>query len=274
MAIYAIGDIQGCYTELRRLLDRLRFDPGRDQLWFVGDLVNRGPQSLEVLRFVMGLGERAISVLGNHDLHLLALAAGNLRQAEKSNLGPVLRAPDREELLYWLRCRPLAHYDPKRNFLLIHAGLPPQWDLLQTLSCAKEVEKQLQGSKSRAFLRQLYDNTPDRWSPSLKGMNRLRFIVNCFTRLRYCAPDGTLALREKGPVGSQNPGYVPWFTLPRRLTRNQRILFGHWSTLGYYAGENVWCLDSGCVWGRQLTAVRVRKRKAPVPISLTCTDRA
>ena len=274
MAIYAIGDIQGCYTELRRLLDRLPFDPGRDQLWFVGDLVNRGPQSLETLRFVMELGDRAITVLGNHDLHLLALAAGNLRQAEKSNLGPVLHAPDREELLYWLRCRPLVHYDPKRDFLLLHAGLPPQWDLLQTLACAKEVENQLRGPESQTFLRHLYGNAPAKWSPDLRGVDRLRFITNCFTRLRYCAPDGTLALKEKGPLGSQKPGHVPWFQVPHRLTRNQRILFGHWSTLGYYAGENVWCLDSGCVWGRQLTAVRVRKRKPLTPLSLSCTDRA
>lgn len=273
MAIYVIGDIQGCYSELRQLLDKLAFDPARDLLWLVGDLVNRGPDSLKVLRFVRDLGDRAITVLGNHDLHLLALWAGNRKNAGKSSLEAVLKAPDRDELLHWMRHRPLMHFDPKRNFAMIHAGLAPQWDLLQALSCAKEVENVLQGPDYSPFLHDMYGNYPEKWSESLAGMDRLRFITNCFTRLRYCLVDGTLGLLEKGPIGSQSPGYIPWYEVPFRATRNDRILFGHWSTLGYYAKDNVWCLDSGCLWGGQLTAVRIDKRKTATPVVLECPNR-
>jgi bis(5'-nucleosyl)-tetraphosphatase (symmetrical) len=270
MATYAIGDIQGCYDELRRLLDKLEFDPRQDKLWLVGDLVNRGPSSLEVLRFVKELGDRVIMVLGNHDLHLLALGAGNLQYAHKSNLDDVLKAHDRDELLHWLRHQPLMHYDPAKSFAMIHAGLPPQWDLLEALSCAEEVEQVLRGPDYAEYLSGMYGNQPDRWSPSLSGMDRLRFITNCFTRLRYCTRDGTLGLKEKGPVGAQSGSYLPWFAVATRSTRDVRILFGHWSTLGYQERDNVWSLDSGCVWGGRLTAVRVRKDKPIKRISSSC----
>lgn len=270
MATYAIGDIQGCYDRLLRLLDRLRFDPARDRLWFVGDLVNRGPDSLATLRFVKGLGEQALTVLGNHDLHLLALAAGNPKHAKESNLKPVLRAADRDELLHWLRDRPLMYFDERRNFALIHAGLPPQWDLPTALSCAREVETVLRGPDYPDYLHAMYGNEPARWSDSLTGMDRLRFITNCLTRLRYCAADGTLALKEKGPSGSQTPGYLPWFAVPDRATKDLRIIFGHWSTLGYAVGHNTWALDTGCVWNGRLTAIRVRRERPGEPISIPC----
>jgi bis(5'-nucleosyl)-tetraphosphatase (symmetrical) len=270
MAIYAIGDIQGCYHELRRLLDKLGFESDRDKLWLVGDLVNRGPDSLEVLRFVHGLGDAAVVVLGNHDLHLLALGAGNLKYVKRSNLHQVLEAPDRDELLHWLRHRPLMHYDANKGFALVHAGLAPQWDLATALSCAREIESALQGADYADYLHQMYGNEPSRWSESLAGMDRLRFITNCLTRLRFCTTDGTLGLKEKGPPGSQGAGYLPWFEVPSRATRSDRIIFGHWSTLGYWANANVWGLDSGCLWGGRLTAIRVRRKKSIVPVHLDC----
>jgi bis(5'-nucleosyl)-tetraphosphatase (symmetrical) len=270
MATYAIGDIQGCHDELCRLLDKLRFDPHRDKLWLVGDLVNRGPDSLRVLRFVRDLGERAVTVLGNHDLHLLALGAGNMKHARKSNLHDVLEAPDRDEILHWLRHRPLMHYDTKKGFALVHAGLAPQWDLAEALACAREVEAALRDPGYAAFLHDMYGNEPAKWSPSLAGMDRLRFITNCLTRLRYCTEDGVLALGEKGPPGSQAEPYLPWFQVPSRATRGARIIFGHWSTLGYWARDGVWALDSGCLWGGSLTAIRVRKKKPAEPVDVQC----
>ena len=270
MAIHAIGDIQGCYDELRLLLDRLRFDPAADWLWFVGDLVNRGPASLQVLRFARALGERAIVVLGNHDLHLLALAAGNRRHARKSNLDAVLAAPDRDELLHWLRHRPLLHHDAEHRILLVHAGLPPQWDLAEAQACAREVEVVLRGPDHRDWFHVMYGNQPERWSPGLTGTERRRFIVNCLTRLRFCTLDGALALGEKGELGSQAPGLVPWFKVPGRRTRDQRIVFGHWSTLGYWQGDNVWAIDSGCLWGGGLTALRIDGPRPMTPFRLDC----
>ncbi|MCB2263711.1 MAG: symmetrical bis(5'-nucleosyl)-tetraphosphatase [Candidatus Thiosymbion ectosymbiont of Robbea hypermnestra] len=270
MTTYALGDIQGCYDKLLRLLDRLRFDPARDRLWFVGDLVSRGPDSLATLRFIKGLGERALTVLGNHDLSLLALAAGNPKRAGESSLEPVLRAADRDELLHWLRGRPLMHFDERKGFALIHAGLPPQWDLPTALSRAREVETRLRGPDYADYFRTMYGNEPARWSDALTGMDRLRFITNCFTRLRYCRADGTLVLKEKGPPGSQMPGALPWFALPDRATRELRILFGHWSTLGYAAGHNTWALDTGCVWQGRLTAIPVRRQGPGEPISIPC----
>ena len=271
MAIYAIGDLQGCYDDLLRLLERLRFDPARDRLWFAGDLVNRGPQSLQALRFVKGLGKRAVTVLGNHDLHLLALAEGNPKHRDRDHtLDPILNAPDREELLDWLRRRPLLHHSRKRRFTLIHAGLPPQWDIPTAQARAREVERVLQGAGFHDFCQQMYGNEPDLWSEQLTGMARLRFITNCFTRLRYCDLGGRLALKEKGPPGSQPPGILPWYAIPGRASRNARILFGHWSTLGYLHTDNVWSLDSGCIWGGRLTAVSVRKRKPPRLFQVDC----
>ncbi|MGD8308867.1 MAG: symmetrical bis(5'-nucleosyl)-tetraphosphatase [Chromatiales bacterium] len=257
MATYAIGDVQGCYEELRRLLDRLAFDPAVDRLWLVGDLVNRGPHSLRTLRFVRDLGDTAVTVLGNHDLHLLALAYGNARHASGRSLERVLDAPDRDELMDWLRTRPVLHQDPELGFTLVHAGLPPQWDLAAALARAQELEETLAGPGCAAFLRAMYGNEPALWRDDLEGHDRLRFITNCLTRLRYCDPEGRLALAEKGPPGTQPPPLLPWFQVPGRATAEERILFGHWSTLGYREGDNVWALDSGCLWGGRLTALRI-----------------
>jgi bis(5'-nucleosyl)-tetraphosphatase (symmetrical) len=269
MAVYAIGDIQGCHEELQRALESIAFDPGSDRLWFVGDLVNRGPDSLQVLRFVRGLGDVALTVLGNHDLHLLALAAGNRKHKEDSGLHQVLAAPDRDELLHWLRHRPLAHHDPGLDFLLIHAGLPPEWDLETTLRCAREVEEVLRGDGHVEYFMQMYGNKPNRWDERLQGMERWRFITNCLTRLRFCEADGSLALKEKGPPGSQAWGRIPWFEHPLRRTRGQRIVFGHWSTLGYRTEHNVWALDTGCLWGGALTLLRL-DASPPEPFSSPC----
>ena len=271
MATYAIGDIQGCYDELRRLLDRLGFDPSRDKLWCVGDLVNRGPDSLAVLRWFKALGKRAVVVLGNHDLHLLAVAAGTRGPGKKDTLEPILRAPDRDELLDWLRRRPLLHHSEKKGFVMLHAGLPPQWDLAQAKACARELEQVLQAPDHAAFLSEMYGDQPARWSDALDGVERLRFITNCFTRLRWCDVEGNLRLEEKGGLETPPPGVMPWYAVPGRRSASERILFGHWSTLGYRAEHNVWALDSGCLWGGRLTAVRVRRRKPIEVHSEDCT---
>lgn len=257
MAVYAIGDVQGCLDPLQRLLDKLRFDPARDALWFTGDLVNRGPQSAEVLRLVRGLGARAVAVLGNHDLHLLAVAAGVRVPSLQDTFGDVLEAPDRDELLDWLRHRPLLHHDAVLGYTLVHAGLLPQWDLAMARRLAAEVEAVLQGDEYAAFFAQMYGNTPDRWNDTLAGVSRWRVIVNALTRLRYCTPDGRMDLAPFGPPGTQPPGLLPWFQVPCRKTRGERIVFGHWSLLGPYRSEGVLAIDTGCLWGRQLTAARL-----------------
>lgn len=257
MATFAVGDIQGCYDDLQRLLERIGFDPTEDVLWFTGDLVNRGPRSLETLRFVKGLGERAVCVLGNHDLHLLAVAASTAKLRKNDTLDAVLAARDGEELLSWLRHRPLIHHDEGLGYTLIHAGLPPQWDLAQAEACARELEAVLRGPGHLDFFGHMYGDEPRRWSPGLRGMDRLRFIVNCYTRLRYCSVEGDLDLRSKGAPGSQPKGYLPWFAVPGRLSRELHLLFGHWSTVGEVRGENVHALDTGCVWGGMLTAMRL-----------------
>jgi len=272
MATYAIGDVQGCYRELRALLERVKFDPGQDKLWLAGDLVNRGPDSLEVLRFARSLGKGAVCVLGNHDLHLLAVSQGNLKHYKDASLEPVLRAPDRDEILDWLRRCPLMHYSGKKEFAMIHAGLPPLWDLKTALGCAREVEKTLRSSRFPHLMASMYGNRPERWSNRLKGLDRQRFIINCFTRLRYCRADGTLGLREKGAPGSQPPGLLPWFEVPGRASADTRIICGHWSTLGFVNRHNVWSLDTGCLWGGRLTAVRVHKTKPLRPVQQPCTD--
>ncbi len=268
MAVFVIGDVQGCYAELRALLRRVRYVPDRDRLWFVGDLVNRGPDSLSVLRFVRSLGEGAVSVLGNHDLHLLATAAGACRPRPGDTLAAVLHAPDREALLDWLRRRPLLHHDAETGFTLLHAGLPPQWDLDQARDRAREVETVLASPAYRAFLTHLYGDGPARWSETLAGWDRLRFIVNAFTRLRFCTPDGTLLLEEKGPPDEAPPGALPWFRVPGRASAGLAVVCGHWSTLGRHREGGVWCLDSGCVWGGALTALRLDR--PPVWCSLPC----
>jgi bis(5'-nucleosyl)-tetraphosphatase (symmetrical) len=257
MAVFAVGDIQGCFEELKQLLDRIHFDPAEDSLWFTGDLVNRGPQSLEALHYVKGLGRHAVCVLGNHDLNLLAVAAGTAGAKPGDTLDAVLAAPDRDELLHWLRQLPLLHHDRALGYTLIHAGLPPQWDLALAQSAARELETALRGADHREFFRHMYGNEPRRWSPELRGMERLRFIVNCFTRMRYCNPEGDLDLKAKGAPGTQPPGFMPWFEIPDRRSRELHILFGHWSTVGDIKGQNVHALDTGCVWGGRLTALRL-----------------
>lgn len=257
MAVFAIGDVQGCLDDLARLLERLNFEPEEDTLWFTGDLVNRGPKSLETLRFVRGLGENAVSVLGNHDLHLLAIAAGYQPLKPKDTLRALLDAPDAAELLAWLRHRPLAHYDAHLGYLLVHAGLPPEWDLAAALAAAREVEAVLRGPHHAELLRDMYGNEPARWSESLEGAARLRYIINAFTRIRFCTADGRLDFAHKGPPGSQPPGLMPWFGVPGRRNADLDVLFGHWSTLLDSKTPRAWALDTGCLWGGKLTALRL-----------------
>lgn len=257
MAIYAIGDVQGCFDELQALLKQIDFHPGRDHLWFTGDLVNRGPKSLQVLRFVKGLASDAVTVLGNHDLHLLAVAEGRERYRYNDTFDDVLNAPDSDELLDWLRHRPLLHHDPRLGYTLVHAGLPPQWDLAQAEACAAEVEVVLRGQRYGEYFEHMYGNQPELWSDDLTGWERLRFITNYFTRLRYCDKDGRLALEEKGAPGSQTDGYLPWFAAPGRRSAGLKIIFGHWSTLGEHTDPGIYPLDTGCVWGGSLTALRL-----------------
>jgi bis(5'-nucleosyl)-tetraphosphatase (symmetrical) len=264
MAVFAIGDLQGCHDEFRALLDRLQFDPGCDRLWLTGDLVNRGPGSLAALRYVRSLGAAASVVLGNHDLHLLAVASDPGHRLKRGDtLDAVLAAPDREELLGWLRERPLALSDPALGWSMVHAGLPPQWDIATALACAAEVEAALRAAP-REFFAAMYGDQPDRWSPDLAGAERLRFTVNCLTRLRLCASDGRLLLKFKGPPGEAPAGALPWFRVPGRLSASARVLFGHWSALGYYDGDGVVSLDTGCVWGGALTAYRLDLPAPPV----------
>ncbi len=258
MAVYAMGDIQGCYKELMALLDKLRFDTARDRLWFTGDLVNRGPDSLAVLRFVRSLGQSAVTVLGNHDLHLLALAEGCAPFHRSGRLQDVLSAPDRDELLHWLRFRPLLHHDPQLQYTMVHAGLPPQWNLEAARRHAAEVEAVLRGGQYREFFAAMYGDQPRRWDESLAGLDRLRFITNCLTRLRYCEKDGGLCLDPNGEPGTQPAQCLPWFDVPGRASDGQRVVFGHWSTLGLYRGQGVRCVDSGCLWGGRLTALNLQ----------------
>jgi len=262
MATYAVGDIQGCHDELQRLLDHIQFDPAVDKLWLVGDLVNRGPDSLKVLRFIKSLGDTAISVLGNHDLHTLAVANGHLKYHRNDNIDDVLNADDREELTNWLRHLPLLHHDAELNFTMIHAGLPPQWDLSTAQACASEVERVLQSDQYVDFLNHMYGNEPNQWNDNLKNWDRLRFITNCFSRLRYCDADGHLALEEKGTPGTQAAGLMPWFEAPNRKSTKMRIVFGHWSTLGPIKSHYIYPIDTGCLWGQHLTALRLEDRQS------------
>lgn len=271
MATWAIGDIQGCLDELVELLGAINFNAAKDRLWLVGDLVNRGPQSLETLRFVRDLGDSAITVLGNHDFHLLAVADGVGRQHRKDTLQPVLDAPDCQELLEWLRFRPLAHYDPQLNFLMVHAGVAPSWTLEAVLRYAREVEATLRGTDPRAFYQAMYSDQGSCWSEELTGMQRLRVITDYLARVRFCLADGTYSVTDKGPPGSQPAGYIPWFELPDRVTADQQIIFGHWSSLGVVDQDNVFAMDSGCLWGRRLTAFCL---DVPRWVSIECPQHA
>lgn len=259
MATYAIGDIQGCYDEMRRLLDSIGFDPAQDRLWLVGDLVNRGPQSPEVLRYLRGLGERAIAVLGNHDLHLLVVAAGVRKPHRGDTLDALLAAPDRDELLDWLRRQRLMHAGA--GYAMVHAGLLPHWSIAQAMALAREVEAALQGPDYGEFLNCMYGNAPAQWHDDLRGYDRLRVIVNAMTRLRLCTPDGVMDFTHKTGLDSAPAGYLPWFDVPGRASSDTPVLFGHWAALGLTLRPDVLGLDSGCVWGRRLTAVRLEDRR-------------
>ncbi len=254
MATYAIGDVQGCYESLRYLLEKIDFDHDLDRLWFVGDLVNRGRQSLETLRFVRGLGGRANSVLGNHDLHLLAIFYGGHQTKKSDTLDDVLQAPDCEQLADWLRTLPLMHEDEER--VMVHAGIPHIWDLRLARLAAREVETVVGSSACVEYFENMYGNSPERWRNSLVGMDRHRAITNCFTRMRLISQNGTLDFTHKGKLADVPEGYAPWFRFQRLV--GKPIVFGHWAALDGVTGlEDVSAIDTGCVWGRNLTALRL-----------------
>ena len=259
MATLAIGDVQGCYDQLMRLLEHADYDERRDVLWFVGDLVNRGPRSLETVRFVKGLGNRAITVLGNHDLNLLAVAEGVRKPHRGDTDSDILSAPDREELLAWLRQRKMMHAG--NGYVMVHAGLLPQWSIAQALALAREVETALRGPDHRELLKKMYGNDPVRWSDDLTGYKRLRVIVNSMARLRLVTPDGAMEFSHKTGLANLPAGYMPWYDAPGRASRGDRILFGHWAALGLIDRKDVVCLDTGCVWGRALSALRLEDRR-------------
>jgi bis(5'-nucleosyl)-tetraphosphatase (symmetrical) len=259
MATYAIGDLQGCFASLEALLGEIGFRESADRLWFVGDLVNRGPQSLEILRFVRALGARAVSVLGNHDLHLLMVGEGHVRAHRLDTLDEILDAPDREVLLSWLRALPLMHAEDE--YAMVHAGLLPTWSVDEALDLARETEQALQGPDWRALMARMYGNEPDHWSDALSGYARWRVIINAMTRLRICTPDGRMEFRHKGGIDDIPAGYLPWFAVPGRKSANATIVCGHWSAIGMVSQRNLLALDSGCLWGGKLSAVRLEDRR-------------
>ncbi len=267
MASYAAGDLQGCLDPLNTLLAQVDFSPSRDCLWLAGDLVNRGPQSLEVLRFVRDLEGSAICVLGNHDLHLLSVAFDAHRMKKSDTLEAILAAPDKNSLISWLRQQKLVHHDAQRDLTMVHAGIPPQWSVAKALKRAAEVEFALRDNASLlAFLNGMYGNQPVRWSKRLTGLDRLRLITNYFTRMRFCQPDGTLDLVAKEGVDSAPEGFMPWFACPNRKTRGHPLIFGHWAALeGRCPEPDVYALDTGYVWGNSLTLMDLDTRER-----LTC----
>ncbi|MFC5699535.1 symmetrical bis(5'-nucleosyl)-tetraphosphatase [Pseudomonas sp. GCM10022186] len=271
MTAYAVGDLQGCLDQLKCLLEQVRFNPARDQLWLVGDLVNRGPKSLETLRFLHSIRESVICVLGNHDLHLLAVANDIERLRKADTLREILEAPDCAELLDWLRRQKLLHYDEKRDVALVHAGIPPQWTLKKALKRAAEVEEALQDdARLPLFLDGMYGNEPAKWDKDLHGVTRLRVITNYFTRMRFCRADGTLDLKSKEGLDTAPPGFAPWFSYPERKTRGQKIIFGHWAALEGKCNEpGLFALDTGCVWGGTLTLLNI---DSGTRISCSCEE--
>lgn len=262
MPTYAIGDIQGCYASLQKLLNHIQFNPNQDTLWFTGDLVNRGTQSLETLRFIKQLGDRHHTILGNHDLHLLAVLHSAHPGSRGDTFDTILSAPDREELTHWLLQQPLLHHDEKNQFTMVHAGVSPNWDIATARSLAKEVEMILQSDQRSEFFQKMYGNHPNHWTADLKGFDRLRCITNYFTRARFCYPDGSLELNFKGEIHSHPENLMPWFQVPNRKTINDKIIFGHWAALGGVTNTaNTYALDTGCVWGFKLTAMRLEDEK-------------
>ncbi len=266
MSTYAIGDVQGCFKELTRLLDKINFDKCNDQLWFVGDLVNRGTDSLAVLNFVMELGDSAITVLGNHDLHLLAIAEGHGVQKKSDTLTDILNSTDIKKYIDWIRRQALMHHDANLNFTMVHAGLTPQWEIHQALELAAEVSDKLKSDDYPGFLKVMYGNNPDTWDDNLENNDRLRFIVNCMTRMRYVNIKHELNFSEKGAPGSQADHLIPWFVVSDRKSRHEKIIFGHWSTLFLgnihdFTPYNVYPIDTGCLWRGSLTALRLEDER-------------
>lgn len=259
MATYAVGDLQGCLDPLKSLLDEVKFDTNTDQLWLAGDVVNRGPQSLEALRFVKSMGSNAIMVLGNHDLHLLAYASGYRKPGKLDTLASILTAPDCDELIEWLHEQPLMHFDAEKNVVMVHAGIPPIWSVKKALKRAREVEKFIRHErKSIKYLKKMYGNEPSKWDKTLEGTDRLRLITNYFTRMRFCSADGRLELDSK--MGPENPpdGYAPWYTFPNPKLGDTKIIFGHWAALmGNTNNKQFIALDTGYVWGGSLTMMRL-----------------
>jgi bis(5'-nucleosyl)-tetraphosphatase (symmetrical) len=261
MTVYAAGDVQGCYDPLRRVLEQVAFDPAHDRLWLVGDLVNRGPHSLEVLRFVRSLADAARVVLGNHDLHLIQMADGVRAPGKGDTAQSVLEAADAAELVAWLRMMPLPHHDAVLGYCMVHAGIPPQWDLAEALERAREAERWIQSggwSLAEPGARAGSRGSVRAWQPELSGAERMRTILDCFTRMRFCDASGRLELTSTAPAREPPAGFLPWFAHPERKTRDVRIVFGHWAALdGHAAAGNVFALDTGCVWGRKLTLMRL-----------------
>jgi bis(5'-nucleosyl)-tetraphosphatase (symmetrical) len=260
MSTYAIGDIQGCHDSFLSLLDVCSFDPARDRLWLVGDLVNRGPHSLSTLRHVKSLGDAAVTVLGNHDLYLLMVAEGvERRRSQDDTLDEILAAPDRDDLLDWLRRQPLCHVEGA--YCMVHAGLLPQWDVPRARALAAEVEALLQGDQYRETLAHMWGSEPAAWRDDLVGWERMRVVVNAMTRMRFCSPAGVMEFQTKGEATDAPPGYMPWFEVPGRNSADRVLVTGHWSALGLRVEPNLLALDSGCLWGRHLTAVRLEDRR-------------
>jgi len=272
MAIFAVGDIQGCLGSLRTALDQAGFKPRSDILWCVGDLINRGPQSLDTLRFIQDLDNRAICVLGNHDITLLALAAGAPVRTNHQ-LQEVLDAPDLDAHIHWLRHRPVLHYDAELKTIMVHAGIFPQWSPAQAQTYAEELQDFLRKDNWAQNIYRLYGSRPRRWKKSRQGFKRIRFISNSFTRMRYIDDKGRLDLDCKQAPQKCPEGLTPWFEVSERKTRHIRIVFGHWATLGLHAGDNVWGLDSGCVWGGKMTLLRVDVKK-PQLFQVSCKRQA
>lgn len=270
MSTYAIGDIQGCFNALISLLEEIQFNENNDILWFTGDLVNRGPQSLQTLRFIKNLGNQHHIVLGNHDLHLLARAHHAHAGWKEDTLNEVLNAPDCKELIHWLIQQPLLHHDEQLGFTMVHAGLAPAWDLKTAKSLADEIATVLQNDSATEFFHHMYGNYPDHWSEDLKGFDRLRCITNYFTRARFCHQDGRLDLKHKGQLDSFVDDLIPWFNVPERVNKNLKIIFGHWAALGGVTNTpNTYALDTGCIWGYALTAMRLEDGKH---FSIACAE--
>ena len=258
MTTYAIGDIQGCFHSFQALLKKIHFNPAQDKLWFVGDLVNRGPGSLPMLRWMFDHQDALVTVLGNHDLHTLVVAEGFVSPHRSDTIQALIDAPDAPQLLGWLRAQRLVHVE--HDHLLVHAGLLPEWTASEALALSKEVEQALQGGDYRAFLKHMYGNQPAGWDATLVGWDRLRVITNAMTRMRICSAKHEMEFKFKGEVGNIPEGYLPWFKLAHRVSANTPIIFGHWSALGLYQGDNVHALDTGCLWGGALTAMRLEDK--------------